>query len=240
MTAYPPGTGEEPRSLLAENQRLARHVRAAQRATWFPLLVLATVTLAAVPVYGLGGFVRSCRDQPGGGRICSVYSTAALVYWPIALVLAYVAIAAFYVRRTRSRGVGTRVFPYALVGIAVALVAGGALTWFVTHPPVGESDILGLHLAPGQGAWLFQLFSPAAAIGLALFVLAGVERSWGLLLLAVGYVFFAFLPLSDLGWVISRPSPWASLPRLVIGGTVLLLAGLLFAARQRPRRRDSA
>jgi hypothetical protein len=240
MTAYPAGAGEEPHRLLADNRRLARQVRAAQRATWFPLLVLAALTFAAIPVYGLGGFLRSCRDQPGGGRICSVYSSAALVYWPIALVLAYVAIAGFYLRRTRARGVGTRVFPYVVVGILLAVVAGGALTWFVTHPPVGQYDLVGVHLAPGQAAWLFQLFSPAAAIGLALLVLAGVERSWALLLLALGYVAFAFVPGYDLGWVITRPSPWASLPRLVIGGTVLLLAGLLFAARQRAWHRDPA
>jgi hypothetical protein len=233
------GASEEPRRLLADNRRLVRQVRTAQRATWFPLLVLAAVTFAAVPVYGLGGFVRSCRDQPGGGRICSVYSSAALVYWPIALVLAYVAIAVFYLRRTRARGVGTRVFPYAVVGIALAVVAGGALAWFVTHAPVGEYDLGGLHLGPGQGASLFQLFSPDA-IGLALLVLAGAERSWALFLLALGYVAFAFVPLSDLGWVISRPSPWASAPRLVIGGAVLLLAGLLFAARQRPWHRGAA
>jgi hypothetical protein len=240
MATYSPGASEEPRRLLADNRRLVRRVRTAQRATWFPLLVLAAVTFAAVPVYGLGGFVRSCRDQPGGGRVCSVYSSAALVYWPIALVLAYVAIAVFYLRRTRARGVGTRVFPYAVVGIALAVVAGGALAWFVTHPPVGEYDLVGLHLGPGQGASLFQLFSPAAAIGLALLVLAGCERSWALFLLALGYVALAFVPLSDLGWVISRPSPWASAPRLVIGGAVLLLAGLLFAARQRPWHRGAA
>jgi len=236
MTTYPAGAGE-PQRLLADNRRLARQVRTAQRATWFPLLVLAAVTFAAVPVYGLGGFVRTCRAQPAGGLICSVYSSAALIYWPIALVLAYALIAGFYVRRNRARGIGTRVVPYAVVGIVLAVAAGGALTWFVTHPPAGNVALLGLHLAPGQGAWLFQLASPASAIGLALLVLAAVERSWGLLLLAVGYVVLAFVPLADLGWVIARPSPWASLPRLVIGGTVLLVAGLLFAARQRPWRR---
>lgn len=92
-------------------------------------------------------------------------------------------------------------------------------------------------MGPGHGVSLVQPVSPAAAIGLALVVLARVERSGTLLLLAVGDLVLAFLPLSDLGWVIGHPSPWASLPRLVIGGTVLALAGLLFAARQGPWRR---
>ena len=230
-----PARDPDPRALLADNRRLARDVRAVQRATWFPLLVLAVVTFAAVPVYGLGGFARNCRSQPGGGRICSVYSTAALAYWPVALVLVYAVIAGFYVRRARVRGVGTRVVPYAVWGVAIAALTGGAAAWTAMHPPVGQYDVLGLHLQPGQGAWLFQLFGPAAAIGLGLVVLAVVDRSPALFLLAVGYVAFAFVPLHDLGWVIARPSPWAALPRLVIGGTVLLLASILFALRQRPR-----
>jgi hypothetical protein len=235
VTTYPVGAGNDPQRLLADSRRLARQVRTAQRATWFPLVVLAAVTFAALPVYGFGGYARSCRAQPGGGRICTVYSTAALAYWPIALVLAYEAIAGFYVRRARSRGVGTRVFPYVAVGIAVAVLTGGAAAWRATHPPVGEYDILGLHLVPGQGEWLFQVLTPASAIGLGLLVLAAVERSRAVFLLAVGYVAFAFVPLYDLGWVISRPSPWAPLPRLVLGGGALLLAGLLFAVRQRSR-----
>src|SRR6476620_3947910 len=174
MTTYPAGAGGEPHRLLADNRRLAREVRAAQRVTWFPLLVLAAVTFAAVPVYGLGGFARTCRDQPGGGRVCTVYSTAALVYWPIALVLAYVAIAGFYLRRNRARGVGTRVRPYVVAGIVLAVVTTGAATWVFTHPPVGAFHLFGLQLAPGQGAWLFQLFSPAVAVGLGLVALAAV------------------------------------------------------------------
>ena len=39
--------------------------------------------------------------------VCTVYP-ALLVYWPTALVLAYAAIAAFYIRRSQARGVGTR------------------------------------------------------------------------------------------------------------------------------------
>jgi hypothetical protein len=235
MTTYPVGAGEDPHGLLADSRRLAGQVRTAQRATWFPLLVLAAVTFAAVPVYGLGGFDRNCRSQPGGGRICTLFSTSALVYWPIALVLAYAAIAVFSVHRARSRGIGTRVFPYVAVGTAVAVLTGGGAAWRAAHPPVGTYDVLGLHLVPGQGEWLFQLFSSASAIGLGLLALAAVERSWAVFLLAVAYVAFAFVPLYDLPWVIARPSPWAPLPRLVIGGGVLVLAGLLFAVRQRSR-----
>jgi hypothetical protein len=225
VATYPVGADPDPRRLLAENRRLTRQVRAAQRATWFPLLVFAVVTFVAVPVYGLGGYARDCATEPGGGRVCTVYSPAGLVYWPIALVLGYVAVTAFYLRRARARGVGTRVLPYAAAGIVLAVVTGGAAAWFFTHPPA-------------QGGWLFQLLSATSAIGLGLLALAVVERSWVLAVLAVGYVVLAFLPYQDLGWVVPHPSPWDRAPRLVIGGGVLLLAGLLFALAQ--RRRDDA
>src|SRR4051794_11686758 len=150
MATYPVGANPDPRRLLAENRRLTRQVRAAQRATWFPLLVLAAVTFIAVPVYGHGGFARNCATEPAGGRVCTVYSTTGLVYWPTALVLAYVAVAAFYLRRARARGVGTRVLPYTAVGIVLAVVTGGGATWFFTHPPA-------------QGDWLFQLLSAGSA-----------------------------------------------------------------------------
>jgi hypothetical protein len=58
MATFPVGADQDPRRLLADNRRLARQVRATQRATWFPLVVLAAVTFAAIPVYGFGGYAR--------------------------------------------------------------------------------------------------------------------------------------------------------------------------------------
>ena len=40
--------------------------------------------------------VLDCRVNPPG-KICVAYSLGAFVYWPLALVLAYAVIAAFYV-----------------------------------------------------------------------------------------------------------------------------------------------
>jgi hypothetical protein len=239
MTTHPAAPGGGPRELLADSRQLARRVRRDQRATWFPLLVLSTVTFVAVPVYGYGHYALTCRSQ-GVARACYVSSTSVLVYWPIALVLAYVAIAAFTLRRARGRGVGTRTLPYAVAGIVIAVLLGGAAAWAAAHPPIGSYTFLGLTVGPGHTDWVFQLLTPTAAIALALFVLAAVERSWALLVLAVGYLVFALLPVSDLGWVIGHPSPWDRVPRLIIGGGVLLLAGLLFALAQRPRRRAAA
>jgi hypothetical protein len=205
-------------------------VRRAQRATWFPLLVFAAATFAAIPVSRYGGHhPETCAAVPGG-RICSVYSTASFVYWPIALVLAYVAIAAFYIRRSRARGVGSRVRRYVIAGIILAALATGLSLWWVHTPPTSQyGQLLGMGV-------LGRLISPGAAIGVALLVLAWAERRRALLLLTLGYLAVVVLVPISLGWV---RSPWYFLP-LVIGGSVLLLGGIGFAVAQRPSRLPAA
>lgn len=242
MTTSSAGADYGPQSLLADHRRLARQVRNAQRATWFPLLVFAAVTFVAIPVYRLGARGMTCRPVPAAGpdgRICSVYSTAGFVYWPIALVLAYAVIAVFYVRRSRNLGVGTRVYLYAAAGVAVALLLSGAAVWRALHPSGGAVAVLGLQLGPGGYPLFSQLVRPATAIGLALLVLAFVERNRPLLLVAVGYLVVAVWPGSALGWVIPGPSLWSFVPHLVIDGGVLLIAGLAFARAQRATRRGT-
>jgi hypothetical protein len=223
-TAYP---GDDPQRLLSNTRELAQRVRKEQRATWFPLLVFAAVTFASIPVLRYGGHhLGPCRAVPGG-RICKVYSTAEFVYWPIALVLAYAAIAAFYIRRSRARGVGTRVRPYAIAGIIIAVALTGVALWELHNPPVDQNP-MGLNGLP------YRLASPGAAIGLALLVLAWAERNRALLLLTLAYLAVVLVPVT-VGWV-HAPSPWFFLPPLVIDGSVLLLGGIGFALAQRPLR----
>ncbi|HEY1642195.1 MAG TPA: hypothetical protein VGG35_15995 [Streptosporangiaceae bacterium] len=220
--AYP---GDDPRQLLSSARELASRVRQTQRATWLPLLVLAAVTFAAIPAYHAGHHVGSCVSVRGG-RICISYYPAAFVYWPIALVLAYTAIAAFYIRRSRARGVGTRVRPYVTAGIVLALVMSGVSLAAVHHPPPYGQGL--------QVAVLARLISPASAIGLALLVLARTERSRALVVLALAYLVVVLVPVS-FGWVIDEPA-WFFVPRQVIDGSVLLLASIGFALAQRPWR----
>ena len=162
-----------------------------------------------------------------GGRSCRVYSDAEFVYWPIALVLAYVAIAAFYIRRSRARGIGTPVRPYAIAGIIIAVALTGVALWELHSPPVTQH--LGLNLNGLRNG----LASPGAAIGLALLVLARAERNRALLLLTLAYLAAVLVPIT-LGGTQSDP-PWHSLPQ-VIQGSVLLLGGVGFALAQRPLR----
>jgi hypothetical protein len=207
---------DDPHRLLADARRLVQRVRQDQRATWFPLLVFAAVTFAAIPVRRYSGHYMTCRAM-SPGRICTAYSNADLVYWPIALVLAYVAVVAFYIHRSRARGIGTRTRPYAVAGIIIALVLSGVASWELHHP-----------LSDGL---LYRLASPGAAIGVALLILVWAERNFSLLLLALTYIAVVLVPVT-FGRVGFDP-PWYSLP-VVSQGTLLLAAGIGFAVAQRP------
>jgi hypothetical protein len=232
MTSDAAYSGNDPHQLLSSIREHARRVRLTQRATWFPLLVFAALTFAAIPADRLTGhLVGSCAVLPPAGRICTVTSTAAYEYWPIALVLAYVAIAAFYVRRSRARGVDTRVRPYVIAGIILAAAVTGAALW-VFHHPLARYDLPGLPGMPGLAGLSGRLASSACAIGLALLVLAWAERNGALVVLDVGYLAVVLVPIT-FGWVIRMPG-WFFLPRLVIEGSVLLLGGVGFLLAQRP------
>jgi hypothetical protein len=218
-SAYP---GDDPHQLLSSARELAQRVRKQQRATWFPLLVFAALTFASLPIRRYSGHHLDCLAVP---RICTVYSDAEFVYWPIALVLAYVAIAAFYIRRSRARGIETRVRPYAIAGIIIAVALTGAALWELHNPPVGNP--MGLSGLP------YRLASPGAAIGLALLVLAWAERNRALLLLTLAYLVAVLAPIT-FGGVQHHPV-WYSYP-VVFQGSVLLLGGIGFALAQRPSR----
>jgi len=221
-TAYP---GDDPHRLLSNARELAQRVRKQQRATWFPLLVFAALTFASIPVLRYSGHHLDCRAVLGG-KICRVYSDADFMYWPIVLVLAYVAIVTFYIRRSRGRGVGTRVRPYAIAGIIVAVALTGVALWELHNPSV-DQNLLGL------GGLPYRLARPGAAIGLALLVLAWAERNRALLLLTLAYLAVVLVPIT-FGRVPFDP-PWYSLPA-VSQGSVLLLGGIGFALAQRPLR----
>lgn len=227
MTTETSHPGDDPHRLLSSARELTQRVRRAQRATWFPLPVFAAVTFAAIPVSRYGGHHPETCAAVQGGKICTVYSTASFVYWPIALALAYVVIAAFYIHRSRARGVGTRVRPYVIAGIIIAALATGLSLWWVHNPPTNlYGQLLGRSV-------LGRLISPGAAIGVALLVLAWAERNRALLLLTLGYLSVVLVPIR---FGSALDSPWHFLPALVIDGSVLLLGGIGFALAQRPSR----
>src|ERR1700722_5054711 len=225
MTSGTAFSGDDPRQLLSSARELTRQVRRTQRATWFPLLVLAAVTFAAIPFRNSPPRLGTCAAT-GSARVCTAYPPALLVYWPTALVLAYAVIAAFYIRQSQARGVGTRVRPYVVAGIILALAMTGSLLWTLYHP-------LAFTLA---GPGLFPaLHSYPFAIGLALVVLSWGERNEALVARALGYL-AVVLVTATVGSGSGHTRPGYPV-QLVIPGSVLLLGGIGFLLAQRPGRR---
>ena len=154
---------------------------------------------------------------------------ASFVYWPIALVLAYVLIVAFDLHRSRARGLGSRIRPYAIAGTAIAVCLTAASIWAERSPLVGRYNFLGWDL---QGPDVYRVLGPAGAIGLGLLVLAAVERNVALLTVTIGYLVIVVGGIT-FGWTITPPSPWGFAPHLVIDGGLLLLTSIAFALAQR-------
>lgn len=230
MTNEPGPAAVDPQSLLSTTSDLTRRVRLAQRGSWFPLLVFAVVTLAALPFNRYGPHPRHCSSSHGVVSACIVQPTLALWYWPVALVAGYLATSWFYLHRSQQRGVGTRVQPYVVVGAVVTLLIGAWALWANTHPAFLAGT---LRLQPGHAPrdFLYRIASPAAAIGLALLLLAWIERSWTLFTVTVAYLVVAIATVG-LGRF-THPSPWAFLPHLLVDASALLVGGILLAATQR-------
>ncbi|MDH6144345.1 hypothetical protein P3T35_006387 [Kitasatospora sp. GP30] len=208
---------------------LVHRVRREQRGAWFPLLVFAAVRFAAAPIvrYGQG----PCDTAHGGlGGICVNSLPPAMWYWPVALLLAYLAISWFYLRRSAKLGLGTRIQPYLVLGIALALLMAADEAWTAAHP----GFLAELHGPAPFSLLADTVMSPAGTIGLALLLLARIERSWPLLAVTCGYL----LAMLNSG-VRPDPSPLAFLPSLLLQGGVLLLGGVALALLHRAQGRSA-
>jgi hypothetical protein len=230
----------DPREVLSRARELIRRVRAAQRATWIPLLVFAAVTFAAIPAERYGGrHVGPCATiftQHGTGLPCVAYSTGAFVYWPIALVLAYVAIAAFYQRRSQTRGLGHARAPVHRCGkhsrrsgdhcspvggtpcSARRARRSGPARPGRANPdrPAGQSGLRHRARAAGPGVGRAQ-YRPAR-------LHPGLPRDRA--------------RPGPFGWVVTPP--WTYIPHLVIPGGVLLLGAAGFDLAQPQARLSGA
>lgn len=235
---------DTPHEVLASLGHLTRRVRAAQRGTWFPLLLLGVLTLGGILVSRFTFKVETvpcpAGDSATGGG-CTLITQGSALYWTLGIALAYAATAFFYIRRARDRGVGTRVRPYILTGIALVGLVAATASWSTRHgmpQPGAPVDVWGLHLAPASGvmAFLHRLTGNATAVGLPLLVLSWVERSRTLLLTVV-YLAIYLVPLTD-GWAgIPVTSPWSSLPHFGVPGVLLLLGALGFGLAELPGKR---
>ena len=225
MTTDSVPVGGDPRRLLAEARSLARRVRADQRVTWLALLLLAAATFVGIP---FDWYFFSLRCV-GDGTVCQFSRPGVLYYWPPALLLAYAVIAVGYVRVARARGLGARALAYALTGVALTVLFTAAWVaarlYFPTHP----------HRFPYGVLVLDRLIAPWGTIGVALLVLARLERNVALLLFAFGYLTITLVPI-DFGWRWQGQAGTAFLPQQFINGTVLLLGAIDFRLADRRRR----
>ncbi|GAA4947609.1 hypothetical protein [Actinoplanes utahensis] len=216
----------DPRRLLSDTTALARRVRVDQRVTWFALLVLAVVTLVAIPFDWWGLEIR-CSGT-GDAAACRYWRRGAMFYWPPALLLAYAAIAYGYARAARERGLGTRIRAYALTGATLTAVFTAswlaARLYLYDNPP-----------AEPFPTWVLKLdllVSPAGTIGVALLVLARLERNLALLAFTLAYLAVVVVPI-DFGWGRGWGLETTFLPQQVVNATVLLLGAAAFALARR-------
>jgi hypothetical protein len=218
--------------MLADVRGLARRVRLTQRVTWLPLLVLGVVVLGAIPVYLLSRpTVSDCHPAPGG-EVCQVWYAAAENYWLAAVIVAYAVITAGHLRVARRRGVSARAMPYAIAGGLLALAlyvttALGAGGWIFPDAALTEPSTFTMVV--------FRLLSPTGGIGLALLLLAWLERNPALLGFTALYLLVVLAPV-DFGWTMM--SQFQFVPMLVISGGLLLLgaAGFALTRHLRPAR----
>lgn len=232
MTTDSVPVGGDPHQLLSDVRNLARRVRRDQRVTWAALLVLAAATLVMVPVdrYLLDV---NCVPTADGSR-CEIWHRGAAFFWPVALLAAYAAIAASYVRVARTRGLGTRVLPYAITGAtgaALYIVAGLLVRQYLLSHPVPAEPF------PYWAMLLDRLIAPGGTIGIALLVLARLERNIPLLGFTLGYLAVVLTPITfDVGPHWWTPQDTMNSTQQIINGTVLLLGAIGFAAAARRQR----
>jgi hypothetical protein len=240
MTTDPQAASDEPRSVLAATRELTRQVRREQQSGWLPLLVFAVITFVAIPFDRYSGdhIAGHCFASRDGARAC--YSPGPVWYWVVAISLAYIAITAFYLHRSRRHGVGSPIRPYVIAGvILLALVTAWSL-WTLADPSIVTRD---LHVGSSPQADVFaRIASPAGAIGLALILLAWIERS-ALLACITGAYLLAVLTAVGRHTIHSSPQapprvdPWGFLLHVLILSVILLIGSLAVALTQRNTRR---
>jgi hypothetical protein len=223
MTTDSMPAGGDPRRLLSDVQGLAHRVRLGQRLTWVALLVLAAVTLIGIPFDWFGLQLDCAADG------CVFARRGVLYYWPPALLLAYGVIFHLYRRAARERGLGARVLPYAVTGAVLTVLFTAAWVaaalYFPDHPVALSTWVLVID----------RLIAPWGIIGVALLVLARLERNVALLLFTLGYLVLALALPTNEGLSSLKIRAAFAIPQLICGVVLLLGAAGFALARRRHR-----
>jgi FtsH-binding integral membrane protein len=222
-TGHDGGADENPEDLPGELDRL--RTRPTGRRWWFPLAVFGVLTLAPCPLYPnrAGGgldFVstRFLRLTDAFGGDFTGHPTAIAFYWLAALIAGFLATGLWYRYQDEHPGLRRPVPAFVITGIAIT-----AALVVAAYVPVLTSVVLWMGLGGTSGVLV---------IGIALLVLARLERSWPLAGIAVLAVAVAALvttyDVDNLLFRIGIPGgSWSQATGIVLPGLVLLLSGLV-------------
>jgi hypothetical protein len=242
----------EPGELLGELAAVRRRTRSARHAYWFPLVLFGLLIGASAPLYvaaaephfatSTGSAVRGGLPPFGGPAVLGGMPVAGRSfylgwYWLVALVGGYLLTLLWYRWHARRAGVQTAARGYLITGVVLTVLAAAL-------PPLSQL-VPGLdRLWPGD-LWIRGTFA-FLIIAAGLWVLARAERSLALVITAAVYTGAALLAslynveniLFRLGW---NPRGAALsltvLPGVLLPAAVLLAAGAVAFAAQRPRHR---
>jgi hypothetical protein len=153
--------------------------------------VVDTTCVAVRGVVYTPCYVDAIGRRPGfryfpGGRTTSPRAVA--IYWLVTLPIAYLLIGLWYYLRSRRKGVSTSPLAYVLVGISLLALLVLSSVHRLLHLPAWATVLQGDIAIRGLAALL--------TIGLGLFVLSYLERSWTLLVFSG--IFFALALLANL------------------------------------------
>jgi hypothetical protein len=233
MTNNNSDMNSDPRDLLAVQANLVNQVRTLQRATWFPLTMIAIITFLAIPIERLSHrAIGNCTAVISAGNephYCRIYSISGLFYWPIALVIAYVTISFFYTIKSRELGAETNAKKYVIPGILISILLSLA-SYLLFLFSSGHHSVLGIYFLDPSNAIIFRMIGPSFSICLALVFLARFEKNYLLIFFDVLYgVLILWPPIRG----VKTNGFWSLAPNRVIDGGFLLLLGLAFYLVQR-------
>ncbi|MET8256159.1 hypothetical protein ACFYPG_10985 [Micromonospora sp. NPDC005553] len=190
-----PNSGNTPSELLASVTALQRRTRAARNAYWLPLLLFGLLTAMAAPLYVESvepSALRVGEDNPAltglGGEFLE-RSAALGWYWLAALIGGYLLSLWWYRWHGVRVGVQTPARPYVIAGIVGTLVG-------LVLPIVLRYLLLNMTTVISNGtSWLTvpllgisnRGMIPHLVIAVGLLVLARLERSRGLTVVATAY-----------------------------------------------------
>jgi len=226
-------SSEQPNEVLAALAAALRRTRAARPAKWVPLAALATVVIAAMPLYIQSPFEEWQSEPSQVSRLSGFgqlqHSTPAAVYWLVALPAAYALIAAYSVRRGSHSGVRVRASHATVCGLVlfVALVAAVVV--------VPQQQLL-------PGNLLIRGLTPLLVIALGVIVWGALDRD--LTVLGVGAVALAGGLVANLynlenlilAQGVDIDYRYRLLLNLALPAVVLVIGAVVVAVRDRPRR----